>query len=264
MTEPEESRKVYIKELDLDIIPPNLSTFQNSSQGGSKIVVIGKPGTGKSSLIKDILFHKSKIFPTGIVMSGTEDSNSYYEKIFPPLFIYNDYREDVIRDFIARQKIARHSLENPWSILLLDDCTDNPSIFRNTVQQGLFKNGRHWKMLYILSLQYALDLPPVIRTNVDGVFLMRETSLNTREKLWKNYGSCIDNLHDFCILMDELTCDYSSMYIHNATISNKLEDCVFWYKASPSDIPSNFKVGCEDFHAYSQQRYNQDFIYNAL
>lgn len=253
---------VRIKELDLDLIQPNTRTYRTPSQGGSKVFIIGKPGQGKSTLIRDILFHKCRIFPTGIVMSGTEDSNSFFGKIFPDLFVYPNYDEGVIKDFIVRQKMALKQTPNPWSILLLDDCADDTRVFRQPTQQALMKNGRHWKMLYILSLQYALDVPPVIRTLVDGTFILRETSRATRKKLWENYASCIDNFEDFCTLMDALTNDYSALYIHNAIQSNSIEDCVFWYKADPSKIPSNFRVGCDEFHAWSEQRRDPTYEYS--
>ena len=38
-------RKVYnIKELNLELINPSTKNYKKESQGGSKIVVIGKPG----------------------------------------------------------------------------------------------------------------------------------------------------------------------------------------------------------------------------
>ena len=47
-----------IHELNLDQIVPNSENFDNKDQGGSKIVVIGKPGTGKTTLITDLLYYK--------------------------------------------------------------------------------------------------------------------------------------------------------------------------------------------------------------
>ena len=77
---------LQIKELDLNIIPPSANRMYEKDQGGPKIVVIGKPGTGKTTLITSILYNKKHIFPVGMVMSGTEDSNGHYGKIFPETF----------------------------------------------------------------------------------------------------------------------------------------------------------------------------------
>jgi len=58
--------------------------------------------------------------------------------------------------------------------------------------------------------------------------------------------------------MDQITNDYTALYIHNATRSNKLEDCLFWFKAKP--IPDGFKFGCPDFWEFHFSRYNPDYV----
>jgi hypothetical protein len=211
--------------------------------------------TGKTTLITSLLYEKSHIFPVGTVMSGTEDSNGHYGKIFPGSFVYNALNKDRINDMINRQKAAKQHLPNPWTILLLDDCTDDPKLFNDPLFQGIFKNGRHWKMLFILSLQYSLDIKPVIRTNVDGTFILRETNMKNRKSLWENYAGVFSDFAQFCEVLDQLTDDYTALYIHNQTTSNKLEDCVFWYKARP--VPQNFRIGCDEYWLYHEERYDK-------
>ena len=141
-----------IRELDPDMIAPSTRNMDRPEQGGSKIVIIGKPGTGKTTLITSLLYEKSHIFPIGLAMSGTEDSNGHYGKLFPSSFVFNSLNKGTIEAFINRQKLAKQHLPNPWAIMLLDDCTDDPKIFNDPLFLGIFKNGRHWKMLFILSL----------------------------------------------------------------------------------------------------------------
>lgn len=245
-----------IRELDPDMIAPSTRNFDKPDQGGSKIVVIGKPGTGKTTLITSLLYEKSHIFPAGVVMSGTEDSNGHYGKIFPGSFVYPALDKTQVDSFIKRQKIAKKHLPCPWSILLLDDCTDDPKLFNDPLFQGIFKNGRHWKMLFILSLQYSLDIKPVIRTNVDGTFILRETNMKNRRSLWENYAGVFPDFGMFCEVMDQLTNDYTALYVHNATNSNKLEDCVFWYRAK--SIPSDFRLGCDEYWQFHKDRYDEE------
>jgi len=246
----------HIKELDPDMIAPSTKNMDNPQQGGSKIVIIGKPGTGKTTLVTSLLYEKSHIFSSGLVMSGTEDSNGHYGKIFPSTFVYNQLDKSVIDNFVNRQKLAKQHLPNPWSILLLDDCTDDPKVFNDPLFLGLYKNGRHWKMFFILSLQYALDIKPAIRTNIDGTFILRETNLRNRKILHDNFAGIIPDFSLFCDILDQLTDDYTALYIHNATTSNKMEDCIFWYKAKP--VPDSFKFGSEDYWAFHEQRFDKD------
>ena len=247
------TKTLEIKELDVNKIMPNVGNFKDKDQGGSKIVVIGKPGTGKTTLITSLLHQMRDIYPVGMVMSGTEDSNGHYGKIFPESFIYNELNEEKVQDFIKRQKLAKQHLENPWALLLLDDCTDDPKIFSKPLFQGLYKNGRHWKMLFVLSLQYCMDVKPVIRTNVDGTFILREPNLKNRKALWENYAGIIPDFNQFCDILDQITDDYTALFVLNQTQSNRLEDCIFWYKAKP--IRKNFKFGSKDYWKFHKQRY---------
>lgn len=249
---------IRIKELNLEIIQPSTKTYMNKEQGGSKIIVIGKPGSGKSTLIASILYAKKHIIPIAEASSGTEDSNEYYRQIFPSIFVYNNYSEPDTERFIKRQKLARKYVSNPWACIILDDCTDDPSVFRKPLQNGMYKRGRHWKMLYILSLQYGMDVRPVIRTNVDGVFILREPSLRNRKVLYENYAGIIPDFKLFCEILDQITDDYTALYIHNATRTNNWKECIFWYKAKK--VPENFRFGCKEYWKFHEDRYNSEYI----
>jgi len=214
--------------------------------------------THNTTLISAIMYAKKHIIPVAEIYSGTEDSNGFYRQLVPNTFIYNKYDEVRIGDFITRQKIAKEHLENPWAMLLIDDCTDEPAIFRKPLQQALYKNGRHWKMLYILSLQYCMDIRPGIRTNIDGCFILREPNLKNRESLYKNYAGIIPDFKIFCDILDQVTDDYTALYIHNSTTINDWKQCIFWFKAKPP--PQGFKFGCPEYFQFHWERYNQDYV----
>ena len=122
-----------------------------------------------------------------MVFSGSEDMNGFYSNFIPPVFVYNNFDLKYIESYIKRQKKAIKKVDNPWSLLLLDDRTDDVKIFTDPLMIGVYKRGRHWKMLHLLSLQYSLDLKPNIRTNIDGVFILREQGKKQRKQLWENY-----------------------------------------------------------------------------
>jgi hypothetical protein len=162
-------------------------------------------------------------------------------------------------NFKKRQKIARQYIEPtggyPWALNVIDDCTYDTAFLKKPIIKELCKNGRHWAMLHILSLQYCLDIKPDIRVNINGVFILRESRLDIRKKLYENYGGCIPSFDMFCQIMDALTTDYTALYINNMSTSNKIEDNVFYYKADPSKIPKDWKFGCKEFWQFHNERY---------
>lgn len=241
---------INIKPLNFDIINPNPLNYKNPDQGGSKIFIIGKPGSGKSTLIKALFYNKSEIIPVAQATCGTESETGFYGEFLPDAYIHDEYDPETLTNCIIRQKGARRHMSNPWIVLIVDDCMDDPSVFNKAPQPGLFKNGRHWKMLYIVSLQYALDVKPHIRSNIDGVFIFRESNTAYRKRLYENYAGIIPSFNLFEKIMDTITGDYTALYIHNTAHTNDWKECVFYYKAP---IIENFKFGCQEYRGYSDK-----------
>ena len=216
-------------------------------------VFIGKRGTGKSTLVTDILFHK-KHLPIGIVMSATEEGNHYYKQYVPDLFIYSDYDRETIERVIERQKaVVSQNRPNPGAFLLLDDCMYDRKFMKDTCIRQCFMNGRHWKIFFMLTMQYCMDLTPDLRANVDYVFILRENVIQNREKLYKSFFGIFPTFDMFNQVMTACTENYECLVLDNTSKSNRIEDCVFWYKAK---IRKNFRVGSPAMWAQHKKNYN--------
>jgi hypothetical protein len=221
--------------------------------------------TGKSKLAGSLIWHKRHIFPIGQVYSGTEESNEAYKRMFPDLYIYNKLDELALEKFKTRQKYAKKYLddESKWAVMIWDDVSSDRKFYNKPIVQEYYKNGRHWNLFHLNCQQYSLDMGPALRVCQDGSFLLRESNSKNRKKIWENYAGIIENYNDFEDLMDGLTTDHNSLYVNNRTNSNKLEDCVFYYKADLEKIPMiksgnqvefDFRVGSEAFWNQSQIR----------
>jgi hypothetical protein len=245
-------------------------SFKADENKGPVIVMIGRRDTGKSYLVRDLLFHHQDI-PIGTVISGTEAGNGFYANHVPKLFIHEEYNTVLIENVLRRQKVVLKQIKkememykrttiDPRTFVILDDCLFDSSWTRDKMMRLLFMNGRHWKVFLIITMQYALGIPPNLRTNIDYVFILREPYLSNRKRIWENYASVFPTLDAFCSIMDQTTENYECLVINNNAKSNKLTDQIFWYKAEPRP---DFKLGSKEFWELSKSLTdNDDEVYD--
>lgn len=230
-------------------------------------VFIGRRRTGKSTLVRDLLYYHQDI-PLGTVISGTEETNSYYGKMIPPLFIHNEYNPVILANFCKRQRMVMAKIQqekaqygenyvthiDPRSFLILDDCMYDDSWTHDKNIRFMFMNGRWLKAFFLITMQHPLGIQPALRTNVDYTFILREPYLTNRKKIFDHYGSAFPSFEFFCQTMDQCTQNYECLVVDNTTQSNKLEDCIFWYKA---EMHENFHIGAQKFWEHSAQFYRE-------
>jgi hypothetical protein len=236
-------------------------TFLKEENKGPVVVLIGRRDTGKSYLVRDILFHHRDI-PICTVISGTEAGNGFYAAHVPKLFIHDEYSTGIIENILKRQKTVIKEVNkqlqlyktckiDPRTLVILDDCLYDNTWARDKMMRLLFMNGRHWKVFLIITMQYPLGIPPTLRTNIDYVFILREPYIANRKRIYENYAGMFPTFESFCQVMDQCTENYECLVIDNNVKSNKLSDQIFWYKAN-ADIRHDFKLGSKEFWEMSK------------
>jgi hypothetical protein len=121
---------------------------------------------------------------------------------------------------------------DPRAFLILDDCLYDATWIKEESTRYVFMNGRHVDLMTMITMQYPLGITPNLRTNVDFVFILRENILGNRRRIYENYAGMFPTFEMFCSFMDQCTENFECLVICNNVSSNKLEDQVFWYKAS--------------------------------
>ena len=234
-------------------------SFKPNENKGPVVVLIGKRDTGKSFLVRDLLYYQQDI-PIGTVISGTEEGNGFYGKMVPKLFVHNEYNTAIIENILKRQRTVlkqikkemetyKKSTIDPRAFVILDDCLYDNTWSRDKLMRLLFMNGRHWKVMLIITMQYPLGIPPTLRTNIDYVFILRENYIANRKRIYENYAGMFPTFESFCQVMDQCTENFECLVINNNSKSNKLQDQVFWYKA---DAHNDFRLGSKEFWELSK------------
>ena len=239
--------------------------FDNEKSSGPVIVLIGRRDTGKSFLVRDLLYYHQDI-PIGTVISGTEAGNGFYGKLVPKLFIHDEYNTAIIENILKRQKIVMKQIKKEKEVygrsnidgrafVILDDCLYDNTWSRDKLMRLLFMNGRHWKIMLVITMQYPLGVPPNLRTNIDYTFILREPYINNRKRIYENFAGMFTTFESFCQVMDQCTENYECLVVSNNSKSNRLEDQIFWYKASGHN---DFKLGAKEFWEMSKNLGSDD------
>lgn len=222
----------------------------------STVVLIGKRRTGKSFLIKDMLYHKQNI-PSGLVISNTDHVSDppFFQQFIPRILIHKEYSSKILQDVFKRQEKAKQeNWKNKYFFVVMDDCISDANAWKKDKSiKEIFFNGRHYKILYILSTQDPMAITPGLRGNIDYIFIHKTNNKKVMNQIFDNYAGIFDSFTTFKYFLEKCTQDNRVMVIDNATTSTNIEDVVFFYKADPHD----------DFKMFSQETWDRsDEIYS--
>jgi len=248
-------KEVTIREFEID-----------KMHASATMVIVGMPSTGKTSLIENICYYNKHKYPVARVFMGTDTAHKKFSDIFHPLYVSNHYNEEEEKTHIFRQRTCVQEngkgYQGNYAINIMDDVSDDPSIFRTKVMKGLFKLGsQHWEQLFLLGSQYAIDMPPDVRAATSYVALFREPEVNQRKKLYDNFGGLAGSFQNFCDLMDQITGDYTCLIFNKRAQSNDLEECVFWYRTK---VLKPWKFGCKQYREWATDRYEKSYIEKVI
>lgn len=254
------STKIEVKKLEKG------EYFGFQIDGNGRFLLGDYTVTHNTTLMENMCYYLKHVYPVARAFIGTDSGYKKFSDIFHPLFVSNYYDENEEKDHILRQR--KCELENGqgyqgnYAINIIDDASDDTSIYRNKVFGGLFKLGsQHWSQLFMLGMQYCIDMPPGIRKSVSYVAIFFEPEDNERKKLYNNFGGLAGTFQNFCKLMDELTGDYTCLVFKKRTQSHEKEENIFFYKTSQL---KNWKFGCKEYREWGDKRYNTKYVEQVI
>ena len=229
------------------------------------IAMIAKRASGKSYLTREILYHKRSI-PSSVVISRTEKLNRFYGEFVADSFIYDNFDTDILSKIYSRQAKCNEDNKNRIKegkkekddriMLVMDDCMSSKGTWvkdQNILE--LFFNGRHHHVSFILTMQYAVGIPPEMRSNFDYIFLLAEDFISNQKRLYEHYAGMFPSFDIFKQVFAEVTQNYGVMVINNRLRSTDIKKKVFWYRATARD---GLSVGCTRFKKFHEIYYDKN------
>ena len=101
-----------------------------------------------------------------------------------------------------------------------------------------------------------MDLPVALRSNIDYVFCMHENNVANVERLYKSFFGIFQTKNAFSQAFNVITENYGSMVCDNLSRSNRIDECVFWFRAA-YPCPS-FKMGSQKFWKFHNNFYDKN------
>jgi hypothetical protein len=249
------NNSLLIKKFDIKSIPDYVT-----------IAMIAKRASGKSYLTREILFHMRDI-PNAVAISKTEKLNKFYTEFIPELYIYDEYSSSILDKIYQRQEQISNDNERRRKegkkekdgrlILIMDDCMSSKGTWVKEPQiSELFFNGRHYKMSFILTMQFSLGIPPEMRSNFDFIFLLAEDFINNRKRLYEHYAGMFPDFNTFSQVFLDLTENFGCMVINNRIHSKDIGEKVFWYRAKETP---QFTMGSRKYKKYHDKKYDKNW-----
>ena len=244
-----------IRRFKLEYIVPNAS-----------ICMIAKRGSGKSFLVKAILNHFKNILPGGVIISPTDKMNEFYGRFFPKIFIHYTYKTEILEKLLSRQEMIIEKTRkkykegkklNPRAFLIMDDCLASKGKWAKDPKiMEVLMNGRHYQLMYILTMQFPLGISPELRNNFDYVFLLADDTVSNQKRVWEHYAGIFPTFNNFKGVFNELTKDYGAMVIVNRGKRETFHDKIFWYKADKEKIN---RIGDKQFNNFNDKNFDKDW-----
>ena len=268
-----ESNKVYGRNATMpvlaadkyaEVVLPDLLEFNPENiKLDATIVAVGKRRTGKSWVFRNLMFLLKDKIPAGIVISQTDELNKFWRQYVPAKYIFNRYEPEILQRVFERQKkiLNDNGLTDeekdkkvPFFVLLDDVISDQRLKYDESLME-LFVAGRHYRLLVLITTQYAKAITPTLRGNTDYCFMMKCIQSRQREALWEDFGDFLTK-DAFGQIIDAYTEDNEVLVIDTCPehAVDPLE-MMSWWKAQD---PGEFQMGSKEY--WEQGEHSTDTI----
>lgn len=225
------------------------------------MIFYGKRGSGKTFAMRHLCYIAASFIPLAFVMTNTK-FNQYWQRYFPEQAVINGFDTDMLQTWLKEREkyIAkwekdpwRQKHENPYALIVLEDCISNTNFNHTETLRVLAANGRHLKVCVMISTQYTKGVGPLLRENTDYAFVFFQETLDQKEAIMENYFSDAKTVHrkedimrwiQANTIVDEQSGNRRVIAIDNQRQTNELSKKMF--SATFMD-PGPFKFGSAEY-----------------
>ena len=221
-----------------------------SLKPGGVYVLQGRRSTGKSTLLKQLLYWMRDKHDLVIAMTPTESTREMFCSLIPPSCVYDGFHVSVLEAAMETQKELIAKGKTRRICVVLDDLSFDAKSLREKAVGAAFRNSRHYNCTLCVTAQAVYDLMPALRQQVDVLFALRDPIQQSRKKLWQAYFGMM-SYADFVAAFEACTENFGAICLDQTVPTSDVTACVFYTRADAS-LPA-FRA-CRDVYFRLAQR----------
>lgn len=204
------------------------------------VIVCGLQGSGKSHLIKYLMYQNRKKFDWGIVFSHTAFAGGNFDYV-DPKFVHRSFSQAALKSLKELHAGLVEAGKKPSGFIIFDDCLDKEQ-WNSSEFSSLMLELRHYGITCIISCQFPYLVPPRVRSQIFQAVMFEMEGQRALNALYESYGQRFDNYTAFKKYLLENTGDHQFIFYNRAggkgagTVENRYQ-----VMACPAEIPK-FKL----------------------
>lgn len=200
---------------------------------------IAPRGSGKSTLMRYVLYEIRKRFDLAVAFVGSPDAAAHMQHYIHKAFVFSNMDSAELNDRLEAVVDEAEALAHKGTprrvCIILEDLGDDRRFMRaNPSLKRICARGRHSGITLIFSAQHAHQIPPEVRCNLDTLAFLY-TKGEERESIRKAFFSSL-NKREFDFLVERLCINFQAIVLDTTRQQGDLSKCIFFTKA-PLTIP---------------------------
>jgi hypothetical protein len=223
------------------------------------VVVLGPRGSGKTVFMRYLMYCMRDKLDLSIVFCPTRDTREEYEEFIPKSHVYPVYSKVRLGSIYETQRkisaqmrsdMKKHGSGNGNSGLggtlrnmgiILDDCMFDKEEVKGKAIRAIMMNGRHENLFFVNAVQYVVDFPKDLRSQVDVIVVFPLSGLYLKGAYEHMLNGAFDSFEE-CVAAFGALKEHECL-VFDAKAKQKKQPYLFHCKAT-MDLPP-FTMGAD-------------------
>jgi len=228
-------------------------------------VIVGKTGTGKSTVMKLLSYYHRKKFRIAVFISETVGVNPDFEGTVPECATFNFFPEEKLQILLQHQativkaakdgnKMYKNAILD--ALVLTDDFISDTSWLKRPITKALAYQFRHYLGSWILCVQDPMAIPKGLRPMIRYLVVTEAASNAAKETLYKHFlDDSMCSRQAFSKVVETFTHDFKVLIVDKSHGLKSSERLKFGTVIPKEEIP-HFKIGSRKIWKANERKYN--------